>query len=242
MKIIGVLMTYNCERVVQNAIDKIPKDEIDDIICSDDGSIDNTLSIIKKNNIKFVQNHHTGYGGNLYAGMKKAFEMGATHVIELHGDGQYDFDQTPEMKKKFFENSDLVLGNRFHDYLQPFKDGMPLYIYFGNLFLTFLGRIGLGTMVNDLFQGFRGYSKKFFDTIDTSNMYKDYRFSFEVIAQAQFLSLKISSIPVRCDYKSDHQSMPLKRAIPCIIHTVRTGIMYRLAKLGIRYSIFKKIN
>ena len=74
-------------------------------------------------------------------------------------------------EKKFFENSDLVLGNRFHDYLQPYKDGMPLYIYFGNLFLTFLGRIGLGTMVNDLFQGFRGYSKKFFDTIDTSNMY-----------------------------------------------------------------------
>ena len=72
-------------------------------------------------------------------------------------------------------------------------------------------------------------------------MYKDYRFSFEVIAQAQFLSLKISSIPVRCDYKSDHHSMPLTRAIPCIIHTIKTGIMYRLAKLGIRYAIFKKI-
>ena len=50
MKIIGILMTYNCQNIVQNAINKIPKNELDNIICTDDGSQDDTLKIIKKNN------------------------------------------------------------------------------------------------------------------------------------------------------------------------------------------------
>ena len=138
MKIIGILMTYNCEKIVQNAINRIPKNEFDDIICSDDGSIDNTLDVIKKNGIKFIKNEHTGYGGNLFFGMRKAFEMGATHVVELHGDGQYDFNQVNKLKDKFNEGKDLILGNRFYDYRQPFKDGMPLYIYFGNLYSIYI--------------------------------------------------------------------------------------------------------
>ena len=101
MKIIGVIMTYNCEQFVQNAIDQIPKDEFDALLCTDDGSTDNTIEIIKKNNIQHIVNNHLGYGKNLYAGMKKAFELGATHVVELHGDSQYDFSQVKEMKKVF---------------------------------------------------------------------------------------------------------------------------------------------
>ncbi len=239
MKIIGVIMTYNCEELVQNAIDQIPKDEFDKLICTDDGSTDNTIEVIKKNNIQYIVNNHLGYGKNLYAGMKKAFELGATHVIELHGDSQYDFSQVKEMKEKFSDGCDLVLGNRFHNYKQPLKDGMPLYIYLGNIFLTILGKIGLGINNNDLFQGFRGYSKKLFNRINTSNYNNDYRFSYEIIAQSFYLKLKIDSVPVRCDYNTQHTTMPLARAIPCIIHALKIGLHYRLAKLGKRFSIFK---
>ena len=34
--------------------------------------------------------------------MKKAFELGATHIVELHGDSQYDFSQVKKMKEKFY--------------------------------------------------------------------------------------------------------------------------------------------
>jgi glycosyltransferase involved in cell wall biosynthesis len=239
MKIIGVIMTYNCESFVQNAIDQIPKDKFDEIICTDDGSTDNTIEVIKKNNIKFIENNHLGYGMNLYAGMKKAFELGATHVVELHGDSQYDFSYVKEMKSKFSDGFDLVLGNRFYDYRQPLNDGMPLYIYMGNIFLTLLGRIGLGIKNNDLFQGFRGYSKNLYNQINTSNFNQDYRFSYEIIAQSYYLNLNISSVPTKCNYKGDHTTMPLKRAIPCILHTLKIGLHYRLAKLGLKFSIFK---
>ena len=239
MKIIGIIMTYNCENFVQKAIDQIPHNEFDEIICTDDGSTDGTIDIIKKNNLKFVENNHLGYGMNLYSGMKKAFELGATHVVELHGDSQYDFSYVKDMKNKFNEGFDLVLGNRFFNYKQPLKDGMPFYIYIGNIFLTILGRIGLGIKNNDLFQGFRGYSKKLFNSINTENYNQDYRFSYEIIAQSYYLNLKISSVPTKCNYTEGHTTMPLRRAIPCIIHALKIGLHYRLAKLGLKFSIFK---
>ena len=239
MKIIGIIMTYNCGNFVQNAINQIPQEEFDEIICTDDGSTDNTIDVIKKNNIRFIKNDHLGYGMNLHAGMKKAFELGATHVVELHGDSQYDFSYVKDMKQKFNDGYDLVLGNRFFNYKEPLKNGMPIYIYLGNIFLTMLGRVGLGINNDDLFQGFRGYSKKLFTEINTRNFNQDYRFSYEIIAQAYYLNLKISSVPTKCNYKGEHTTMPLRRAIPCIIHALKIGLHYRLAKIGLKFSIFK---
>ena len=75
--------------------------------------------------------------------------------------------------------------------------------------------------------------------VDTSNYNYDYRFSYEIIAQSFYLKLKIDSVPVRCDYNNQHTTMPLSRAIPCIIHALKIGLHYRLAKLGKKFSIFK---
>ena len=52
MKIIGVIMTYNCEQFVQKAIDRIPKKYFDQLICTDDGSTDKTIEVVKKNSIE----------------------------------------------------------------------------------------------------------------------------------------------------------------------------------------------
>ena len=240
-KVIGVLLTYNCENLVQKAINKIPKNEFDDLICSDDGSKDNTALIVEKNNIKVLRNEHKGYGGNLFAGIKKAFEMGATHVVELHGDGQYDFNQVKFMKKKFDDGADLVLGNRFYNYLQPLKDKMDFVKYFGNIFLTFIASIGLSIKSNDLFPGFRGYSKKFYEKTDTSKTSLYYWFSFEIIAQCKYLNLNIKDVDVRCDYRTEHHSMPISKGIPLIFSTLKIIFLYRLAKLGIKYSFFKNL-
>ena len=106
-----------------------------------------------------------------------------------------------------------------------------------NIFLTILGKIGLGIKNEDLFQGFRGYSKRLFEKIDTTNYNQDYRFSYEIIAQSFFLKLKICSVPTRCNYKGQHTTMPLSRAIPCIVHAIKIGLHYRLAKIGKKFLI-----
>jgi len=241
IKIIGVIMTYNCAPFIEKAYDQIPKDHFFKIICADDESTDDTVVIVKRLGIPVFTHRHTGYGGNLFVGLKKALELGATHMIELHGDNQYDFSAVPTAIEKLRNGSDLILGNRFHDMRQPLRDGMDMSRYLGNIFLTTIGRIGLGINTRDLFPGFRAYSRRFVETLDFSNTSQNYFFSFEIIAQARYCNLKIDQVPVRCDYKEEHTSMKLWNGIPAILHTCWTVLLYWLACWNIKRGIFASL-
>ena len=48
MKIIGLILTYNCENMIQRTINNIPREYFNRIICADDNSSDNTKKIVKE--------------------------------------------------------------------------------------------------------------------------------------------------------------------------------------------------
>ena len=241
MQVVGILMTYNCAGMVEGAFRSIPLEYFHQVICVDDGSTDDTVAVVEKLGIPVFTHPHTGYGGNLFYGFGKALQMGATHFIELHGDGQYDFAAVPPAIGLMSAGCDLVLGNRFYDLRQPLRDGMDLIRYLGNIFLSTIGRVGLGIPTRDLFPGFRAYSRRCVETFDIEHTSSNYFFSFEVIAQARFCGLAISQVPVQCDYKREHTSMTLWNGIPAIMHTCQTVMQYRLALLNIKRGVFKSL-
>jgi hypothetical protein len=197
--------------------------------------------VVRNLGVPVFTHPHTGYGGNLFFGFQKALESGASHIIELHGDGQYDFSVVPAALELLSSGCDLILGNRYYDMLQPLRDGMDIARYLGNIFLSAIGRVGLGIPSRDLFPGFRAYSRKFVETIDVAHTRKNYFFSFEIIAQARFCGFKICQVPVRCDYKGEHTSMKLSKGIPVIIHTCKTVLLYRLARMRVKRGIFASL-
>lgn len=240
-KIFGLIMTYNCASLVEKAYRSLPKEGFDNIICADDDSTDNSVEVVRQLGIKVFTHPHTGYGGNLLFGLKKALELGATHVIEIHGDGQYSTFQIPLTISKLNSGYDLILGNRYHDMLQPLRDGMDIIRYFGNIFISTIGRIGLDIPTRDLFPGFRAYSQRFIEKIDYSHLSNNYFFSFEIIALARYFNLKICQTPVQCDYKGEHHSMSLTKGIPAILHTCKIVLYFRLARHNIKLGIFALI-
>lgn len=237
-KVIGIIMTYNCSPAIESLYKRIPKNLFDEIICVDDASTDNSLQVAKNLGIPAFTHPHTGYGGNLLFGLKKAVEMGATHMIEIHGDGQYDLASVAPAIAKLSSGYDLVLGNRFYKMSEPLNDGIDLLRYFGNIFLSLIARVGLGINARDFFPGFRAYSSRLINTIDFSNSSENYFFSFELIAQTHFLGLKIDWVPTHCNYKGYHNSMKVSKGIPAISHTIKTVILYRLATWNIKRGIF----
>ena len=243
-KKIGVILTYNCENLIQKTIDSIPKNFFDEVICSDDGSTDGTISILKKNNISTYSHPHLGYGSNLYKGMEIAFKKyDADYVYELHGDAQYDFSSAIEANKKILQNkSDLILGNRFYEYRKPLKNGMPLLIFLGNIFFSFVAGNLIQLNLRDLFPGFRVYSKFFFKTVKNRIFSWDYRFSFEIIAVSKLEKLKIDSIPAFCNYKGERKTPPYSYAIKCFFNILFVGFYYRLAKINLKYNYFKNVH
>jgi glycosyltransferase involved in cell wall biosynthesis len=241
MKVIGLIMVYNCARMIEDIYDKIPKELFDELIVVDDESKDNTMEIISRFNIKVFTHPHTGYGGNLLFGLKKAFELGATHVIEIHGDGQYDMAAVPLALEKLKSGCDLILGNRYYKILQPLREGMDIIRYLGNIFISNVARFGLGISTRDSFSGFRGYSKRLVETLDFSYNSSGYFFSFEIIAQAKYCGFKICPVPVNCNYKEEHSSMKISRGIPAIIHTFYTVFLYQLARRNIKRGVFTSL-
>ena len=62
------------------------------------------------------------------------------HVIEIHGDGQYDLNRIIDVKEMLEKDNtiDLILGNRFYEYKKPLENKMGLVKFFGNIGLLLL--------------------------------------------------------------------------------------------------------
>lgn len=234
-KVIGVILTYNCARLVADIVSRIPKDAVDSLIIVDDGSQDNIKVVARKLGIAFFTHKHLGYGGNMTFGLSQAYSMGASYVVEIHGDGQYDPSIIPQAHKQSIAGSyDLLLGTRFSTFFEPLSLGMPKTRFVANIALSFIERIILNVPVSEFHSGFRIYSRRFIEVINLSTASKNHLFSFESIAQAKYFNLRIGQIPVRCDYKKEHTSISLRHSTVFALETFVVLYEYVLSRWGIR--------
>jgi len=65
MKVVVVLPAFNAAKTLKKTVDDIPEGIVDDIICVDDASQDNTAKVAKALGVKvFVHKKNKGYGAN----------------------------------------------------------------------------------------------------------------------------------------------------------------------------------
>lgn len=239
IKVIGIILTYNCASMVEDLYKRIPKKAFDKIILIDDGSTDNTMQVAKKLNIPFFTHKNLGYGGNMKYGLKKALKMGADYMVEIHGDGQYDPSVIPAALKKIKEGYSLLLGSRFVNLKQPLIDKMPLERYFANIILSLLYKMILRVKLTEFHTGFHIYSKEFISAAGFNNTSQGHLYSLEIIVQVCFKKLSIGEIPIRCNYAAQHTSMSIKKSIDYTFQSIFLLAQYILAKMNLKYGIFK---
>lgn len=239
-KIIGMIPAYNCAHLLPRAYARIPKEYFDDIIIVDDGSTDDTLLVARQLVGSRAFTHpHSGYGGNIKYAIRKALELGADFMIEIHGDGQYDPGNIPAAIEKIKnERPDFLLGSRFTSLLQPLRDKMSLVRYLANLGMSFIDRLVLRIPLSEFHQGFRVYSKNLIETVGLEGTSDDHLFSFQIIAKAAYCGLKVREIPVRCNFADDHTSISLRRAVVYALQTFGVLGLYLAAKLGFPTRLF----
>lgn len=240
-KVIGILMTYNCADMIKNTYEGLPKGIFSQVIVVDDGSKDNSVKVAKSLGIKVYTHKHGGYGANIKFGINKALELGADYAVEIHGDGQYDQSVVPAAIKKMETGFDFLLGSRFTNLRYAIDDGMPLERYFANLGLSFIDRLVLGVNLTEFHTGFRVYSKRLIESLNYEGTSDNYLYSFEIICQAKFNHMKIGEVPMRCDYKTAHTSISIKKSIIYALGTFAILGKYLLAKMGADIKIFKHI-
>lgn len=232
---------YNAEKTLERIFKKIPKGCYDDIILFDDASSDNTFAKAKNLKIHAYRNPiNLGYGGNLKAGLKKCLDEKADIIIELHPDNEYDPSAIVPATVRVKQGADLVLGNRFFNFISPLRNGMYFWKYFPILFMATISRYILGVKIDDLHQGFRVFTRKMLENINYNNNSNSYLFSFEVIAQAIHKRMTIDQVPILCHYSGKKRGASLKNSFLYTLGTLKVLYLFMLAKFGIKNNLFSK--
>ena len=116
MKKLVVIPAYNESENIVNTVKDILDNAPDyDYVVINDCSTDNTLEVLKSNNINYLNLPiNLGIGGAVQTGYKYALENDYDYVVQFDGDGQHDAKSLKTMEKELEnESADMVIGSRF---------------------------------------------------------------------------------------------------------------------------------
>jgi len=171
----------------------------DHIIVIDDGSTDETPSILER--YEHLPNFYTsrfrknkGKGAALRLGFTIAYDYGYTNAITLDADGQHPASNIPLMLEKLeAEPGSLIVGAR-----NMGQENVPGTSSFGNKFSNFWFTVETGMKLPDTQSGLRLYPlDKLHDTRFYTNKYE---FEIEVIVRAAWQNINVTSVPVEVIY------------------------------------------
>lgn len=212
-RILIFIVTYNSSFRVLNIIKKIKKLKLNKkyykILISDDCSIDDTSSFIKKikknKTIKIIINKkNLGYGGNIIKCLKYGLRKRFNYAIMIHGDDQYDAKYIPKIVRELNKkNVNLVTGSRMISKNSALKGGMPIYKFLGNIVLTGIFNLISHTNFTDCHTGLWGYNLKIFKRAKINQIDRGYNFDNHLRIIALNRKFKINEIPIKTYYRSE---------------------------------------
>ena len=231
-KIVVVMPAYNAEKTLEQTLAEVPRDIVDEIILTDDCSIDGTVAKARELGIREVLVHpkNRGYGGNQKTCYKRALELGADIVIMLHPDYQY----TPLL----IESMAYIIANGVYPVVfgsrilggGALKGGMPLVKYISNRFLTFVQNVLLGEKLSEYHTGYRAFSAEVLHRMDFDACSDDFIFDNEMAAMIFWEGFRIGEVTCPTKYFEGASSINLARSTVYGLGVLRVSLTYRLCK------------
>jgi glycosyltransferase involved in cell wall biosynthesis len=236
-----VLPAYNAAKTLEQTYKEIPFDVVDNVILVDDLSRDNTIQVAEQLGIKHIVVHtqNKGYGGNQKSCYDKALELNSDIVVMLHPDYQY----TPLLIHSMcylIANGvyEVVLGSRILG-KGAMREGMPIYKYIANRFLTLFQNLVLNQKLSEYHTGYRAFSGNVLRKIKYQLNSDDFVFDNEMIAQIFYAGFEIAEITCPTKYFEEASSINFRRSTIYGLGVLLVSIKYRLQKWGLaKYKIF----
>ncbi len=164
-----------------------------ELIVSDNGSTDNSVSIAQSMGATVLHCKQRGYGAALDFGIRNAQ---GEFVIFADADDTYDFLESPKLFFEALKGFDLVIGNRLNSNLK--KNAMPfLHRYIGTPVLNFIINslyANKSNRIKDCNSGFRCFRKDSY--LNWKIIGTGMEFASEMLVKALNHNAKISHIPV----------------------------------------------
>lgn len=155
-KVLVIVPAYNEAENIVKTIEDIKKNAKDvDYIVVNDGSKDNTLEILKKNNYNYIDLiQNLGLFGAVQTGLKYAVEHDYDVAIQFDGDGQHQAKYIKDLVNEIGENS-IVIGSRFVSKRKPLSLRM-----LGSRLISLAILLTTWKRIKDPTSGMRAYDKE----------------------------------------------------------------------------------
>lgn len=200
----------NIVKVIES-VKKITKN----IIVVDDGSNDQTFSLVKKTKVLVLKHSvNLGKGAALKTGCQAAFKLGADFVVIMDGDGQHDANDLPLFLEAMNKtDNDLVLGVREMSF------GVPLERFIGIKIASFLINLLFGIYIVDPISGFRAFNKKFFKKVGWESY--GYEVETEMLIKAAINKLKIKEIMIKTIYLDKYKGVTVLDSFKVFLNLIK---------------------
>ena len=239
-KIVIVMPAYNAQATLKETYEAIPKEIVDKIILVDDCSSDDTLKIANSLNIETIKHEkNLGYGANQKTCYNEAIKNNADIVIMLHPDFQYDPRLIPSLASMIaYDNYDCAIASRM--LVGSAKNSkMPKYKYFANRFLTLFQNFFLNKNLSEYHSGYRAFSSKILKDLPFDKMSDDFIFDNQMLSLIYYKNYSIGEISCPTKYFSEASSINFIRSCKYGLGVLKTSVLYRLAKWGLKTNLFK---
>lgn len=161
-----------------------------EIIVSDNGSTDRSVSIAESLGVHVVHQPLRGYGNAYLKGFAAAR---GTYLIMGDADNTYDFSLIPHFLSRLQEGFDFVTGTRYAEGGAEHINFLHRYI--GNPILTLILNVLFHARYTDVYCGYRAFSRKAYDIIQPIS--QGMEFNLELAINAHLAGLKVAEIPIK---------------------------------------------
>ncbi len=191
-----IMPAYNEELNIAGVLKQMPKKY--NIIVVDDGSTDNTSSVVKKMGFRAVRlEKNMGKGRACLAGIRHS---NSEFNVFIDADGQLDVAEVNKFEKAL-RHADIVIGQR------SMKD-IPLQRRISNIFARKMISMITGYRLSDALCGFRAVRKSSFQRLRIRKGH--YYFESEMLIEAAKRGLKVATVDVSVDYSRGSRMSILK--------------------------------
>lgn len=213
-KVVVVLPAYHAEKTLARTVEEIPRELVDEIICVDDASRDDTVGVARQLGLRtFVHEKNLGYGGNQKTCYREALKLGADIVVMLHPDYQYSPKLLGAMANMIASGHyDVALGSRILAQ-SALAGGMPLYKYVANRGLTFVQNVIMGQKLSEYHTGYRAFSREVIEALPLSTFSDDFVFDNQMLCSAVKHGFVIGEISCPTRYFPEASSINFKRSV-----------------------------
>ncbi|MHB1303901.1 MAG: glycosyltransferase family 2 protein [Acidiphilium sp.] len=234
-RIAVVLPAYNAARTLARTIEEVDRDIVDDLILTDDASVDATADLARALGLHtIVHAENRGYGANQKTCYAAALARGADIVVMLHPDYQYSPRLVPAMASMIASGHyDAVLASRILGQ-GALAGGMPLWKYVANRGLTFVENLLLGQKFSEYHSGYRAWSRRVLERLPLDRCSDDFVFDNQMIVQALHAGFRFGEISCPTRYFKEASSIDFRRSTIYGFGVLETALRFRLHEAGLR--------